>query len=143
MPVQPKPTVQRPDDPWEWDVEQAAHELVRITGIHAVGEAFRAHRIDGACLLTAITKESLKTEVGIIPIETREVILKQVMCWRARSECYAVYAEGGNQRRMNDRLKGLVEDYRLQQEFKRVIWEVEQRRVTGWPGRWGEIGRGV
>lgn len=77
----------------------------RITGTHAVGEA---HRIDGACLITAITKQNLKTEVGIIPIGTREVILRQVVCWRARREWYAVHAEGENARRMNNRLRGLA-----------------------------------
>ncbi|KAF8428586.1 P-loop containing nucleoside triphosphate hydrolase protein [Tirmania nivea] len=113
--------MQRHEDPWEWDVDKVACELVRITDDQTVGEAIRLNRIDGGCLLTILTRENLKDEVGIIAFGTRGVIMRQVELWRRQSRQYVDYVEGQDKQRMKARLRDLVQDHRLQREFKRII----------------------
>lgn len=118
--------MQRQEDPWEWDVEQVARELVRITDDQGVGEAIQLNRIDGECLLTILTRQNLKDEVGIVAFGTRGAIMRQVELWRRKSRQYTEYVEGQDKQRMRDRLKNLVQDHQLQREFKRIIGETNR-----------------
>jgi len=118
--------MQQHEDPWEWDVDQVARELARTTDSQTVGEAIRLNRIDGECLLTILTRENLKDEIGILAFGTRGAIMRQVELWRRKSKQYMEYVERQEKQRMKDRLKDLVQDHQLQREFRRIIGETNK-----------------
>ncbi|RPB21114.1 hypothetical protein L211DRAFT_452809 [Terfezia boudieri ATCC MYA-4762] len=82
-----------PRDPWDWSVDQVSRKLSRVTNNHTVGELIRLSQINGECLLTELTRENLKDDVGIIALGTRVVVMRVVLEWRKSSAKYTQYRE--------------------------------------------------
>ncbi|KAF8449568.1 hypothetical protein BGX38DRAFT_1142614 [Terfezia claveryi] len=82
-----------PRDPWYWSVDQVSRKLSRVTNNHTVGELTLLAQINGECMLTELSRENLKDDVGIIALGTRVVIMRVVMEWRKRSAKYKEYRE--------------------------------------------------
>jgi len=122
-----------PQDPWEWNVEKVSLELARITNDHTVGELAQMHRISGKCLLTAMTLRNLKEEVGIIPLGTRVEIMWEVRLWRRKSRGYDEYVDREDKQRKKDKLKDLVWQHELEQEFRQIGGKLRGRSLSPLP----------
>lgn len=113
--------MQANDDPWNWDVERACHEVFRVTGDHGATESMRANRISGDSLLTIIDRENLKNEIGIVPLGTRGTILRYIDSWRQDSQKYKDYVACQDQQQFREKLKILVHEHQLQHQFNQLI----------------------
>ncbi|KAF8449569.1 hypothetical protein BGX38DRAFT_1187831 [Terfezia claveryi] len=65
-----------PEDPWDWNVGQVSHELARVTYNHTVGELILLNEVNGEYVLTELSCQSLKDDVGIVALGTRVAVMK-------------------------------------------------------------------